>query len=82
MAARERVLVVGASGFGRETLDVLEAMIAAGSDLEVVGVLDDNPSQINLDRLAARGVGYLGTVDGWLAGGERDVRFLIGIGNP
>ena len=56
MTSPERVVVVGASGFGRECLDVLEAMAAAGSPVEVAGVVDDGPSELNLERLAARGI--------------------------
>ena len=67
MTSPERVVVVGASGFGRECLDVLEAMAAAGSPVEVAGVVDDGPSELNLERLAARGVAYLGTIEEWLA---------------
>ena len=67
MASPERVVVVGASGFGRECLDVLEAMAAAGSPVEVAGVVDDGPSELNLERLAAAGFAYLGTVEEWLA---------------
>ena len=79
--ARERVVVIGASGFGRECLDVLEAMVAAGSELQVLGVIDDEPSPTNLKRLAARGVPHLGTLDDFLAG-DRTVRYVLGIGHP
>jgi NDP-sugar pyrophosphorylase family protein len=82
MTSPERVVVVGASGFGRECLDVLEAMVAAGSAVEVVGVVDDRPSELNLERLTARGARHLGTVDGWLASIRRDERFVLGIGDP
>ena len=82
MSGAERVLVVGAAGFGRESLDVLDAMVSAGEPVEIVGVLDDGPSQTNLARLADRGVPYLGTIEDWLAGGDRSVRFVLGIGNP
>lgn len=77
------VVVVGAGGFGRETLDVLEAVnrslrVAAFS---VLGVLDDAPQEIFLDRLAARGIGYLGTIAAWLATGSA-AQYLIGVGAP
>lgn len=61
-----KVVVVGASGFGRETLDTLVAMQQAGERLEIVGVLDDFPSEINLTRLRDRGVRYLGPIAGFL----------------
>ena len=77
-----RVVVVGASGFGRECLDVLDAMVAAGDPIEIVGVLDDAPSEANLERLAARGVPYLGALDAWLRAPGSDVQFVLGIGSP
>lgn len=82
MPDMQRVVMVGASGFGREALDVLEAMIADGAAVEIVGVLDDRPSPLNVERLAARRIPYLGTIDDWLTTGDRDVRFVVGIGDP
>jgi sugar O-acyltransferase (sialic acid O-acetyltransferase NeuD family) len=79
---RERVVVIGASGFGREALDVVEAVAAAGAPVVVEGVVDDGPSALNLERLADRGVSYLGTVEEWLAGGAGHVRYVLGIGDP
>lgn len=79
----DRVVVIGASGFGRECLDVLEAMKDAGTDLEIIGVVDDSPAPINLERLADRGVAYLGTREQWLATeGAPDARYVLGIGSP
>lgn len=78
----DRVVVIGASGFGRECLDVLEAMIATGADLEILGVVDDNPSGVNLDRVAARNMLYLGTRAEWLATSPTDVRYVLGVGDP
>lgn len=77
----ERVVVVGASGFGRETLDTLVAMMEAGADLEIGGVIDDFPSEANLQRLDDRHVAYLGTLDDWL-GSNPAAKFLLGIGDP
>ena len=78
----DRVVVGGASGFGRECLDVLEAMIAAGADIVIVGVIDDAPSAVNLGRLAAREVPHLGGLDGLLEAGGTDVRYVLGVGDP
>ena len=44
--------------------------------------MDDGPSELNLERLAARGVAYLGTVEEWLATVERPTRYVLGIGSP
>jgi sugar O-acyltransferase (sialic acid O-acetyltransferase NeuD family) len=78
----ERVVVVGASGFGREALDVVEAMAAAGAGVVVEGVVDDGPSALNLERLADRGVPYLGTVARWLSEQRGVRRYVLGIGDP
>lgn len=77
----EEIVVVGASGFGRETLDTLEAIIAAGGDLKIVGVIDDSPSELNLRRLAARSMRYLGTIDSWIDRHTNE-KFVLGIGAP
>lgn len=76
-------MVVGAGGFGRETLDVIEAINseALGARWNVVGVADDAPSDGNLERLTARQVPYLGTVEDLIADGSRPC-FVVGIGSP
>nr|WP_300144131.1 NeuD/PglB/VioB family sugar acetyltransferase [Propionicimonas sp.] len=76
------LVVVGASGFGRETLDVIAAIDRAGTgEWDLRGVVDDGPSPANLDRLAARGVRHLGSLDDVVA---RPVAewFAVGIGAP
>ncbi len=77
------LVVVGAGGFGRETLDVIEAINAAAEQpvYELLGVLDDAPSTENLDRLTARNVPHLGGVSGWLSH-RNTVNYLVAIGNP
>ena len=56
-----RLVIVGAGGFGREVLDVVEAMNAAGAGVEFVGFVDDADSSVPL--LERRGAAYLGTID-------------------
>ncbi len=79
----ERIVVVGAGGFGRETLDVIEAINRTGAapTWEVVGVVDDAPAAVNLERLGARGYPHLGGVDA-----ARDIlatsAVAIGVGSP
>lgn len=77
-----RVIVIGASGFGRESLDVLDAMVADGADLEILGVVDDAISEPNRERLADRGVRFLGTRAEWLASNPGPVSYVMGIGSP
>lgn len=78
----ERIVVIGAGGFGRETLDVIEAINADGETLHLVGVVDSGPRQIELGRLAERGIVYLGTEEEWLPGASGDERFVVAIGSP
>lgn len=78
----ERIVIVGAGGFGREALDVLEAVIAAGAPWELLGVVDSGPRQIDVERLAARGVAYLGTDEEWIPNSAGDERFVVAIGSP
>lgn len=79
-------IVIGAGGFGRETLDVIEAWNRANpGDREIsVGVIDDAPSQVNLDRLARRGVAYLGSLDEMVAREPEADSFyyFVGVGDP
>lgn len=77
------LVVVGAGGFGREVLDVVDAINrdAGVDEWKVAGVVDDAPSDDNLARLARRDVEYLGSVDDYLAtsvpGG-----YVVGVGSP
>ena len=74
------VVVVGAGGFGREVLDIVEAMNAAGARLDLLGSVDDGTASAAL--LARRGVAHLGPIDEYIAGLTPDGApgFVIGIG--
>jgi sugar O-acyltransferase (sialic acid O-acetyltransferase NeuD family) len=76
------VVVIGAGGFGRETLDVLEAMIAHDpASVRVLGVVDDAPNGRNARLLTERAVPLLGTIEALLSM-PTSVQYLIGIGSP
>ena len=77
------LVIVGAGGFGREALDVHEAMRGAGrhGGLRLVGVVDDAPTADTLDILAARGVPYLGTITEAIARAG-SARLVVAVGNP
>lgn len=77
----EDIVVIGAGGFGRETLDVIEAAVSAGDDLNLLGVVDAGPREEDLQRLAARGIPYLGS-DEWFTTAPSDVRYIVAIGDP
>jgi sugar O-acyltransferase (sialic acid O-acetyltransferase NeuD family) len=76
----EALVIVGAGGFGREVLDVVEAMNDAGAEIEFVGYVDDAEASVPL--LDRRGAPYLGPVGGLTVAGGVDERagFVIGIG--
>lgn len=77
------LVIVGAGGFGRETLDVVEAINASssGQQFDLIGIVDDSPSEESLRRIAVRGVAWLGGVVPWLESG-RGAQYLLGIGSP
>lgn len=79
----EDIVVVGAGGFGRETLDVIEAVNARRLNPEwnIVGVIDDNPSDIHLRRVQQRGYDYLGSLADASYLFAR-TRYVVGIGAP
>ena len=78
----EEIVVIGAGGFGRETLDVIEAINEANGTgrWHVVGVVDDSPAPVNLERLRARAYEYLGSVARNLETRE-PATYAIGIGS-
>lgn len=77
------VVVIGAGGFGRETLDVIEAhnLSKNGVAFNVLGVIDDLPSSRDQLHLQSRGYKYLGNL---MKLAEIKVPFLYftGVGNP
>ena len=75
-------MVIGAGGFGREVVDLLQAIgSSTGSPARFLGVADDLPTELNLNRLDAQSARYLGTVNDVLNGCE-PAGYVVGIGNP
>jgi len=77
------LVVIGAGGFGRETLDVIEAINTSADrpSFFVLGVVDDAPGTVAIERLTDRGLPWLGTIDDWLASAASE-QHVIAIGNP
>jgi sugar O-acyltransferase (sialic acid O-acetyltransferase NeuD family) len=73
-----RIYVIGAGGFAREVLDIIEACVDRGDDLAVAGIYADGGGDIDL--LAARGYSMAGPVASIPSPGPGD-RFVIGFGN-
>lgn len=70
------VVIIGAGGFGREVLDVIDAINAAGGSLEMLGFADDGPvDEALLLRRRTRLLGPVSAVPSLLA------QYVIGIGN-
>lgn len=74
-------MVVGVGGFGRETLDVLEAVGQMSPTWHLLGVLDDAPAETDLERIYARGMRFLGSTQAWLDGGN-EASYVVGVGAP
>ncbi|MGB9344656.1 MAG: hypothetical protein WCA90_01360, partial [Ilumatobacteraceae bacterium] len=75
------LVVVGAGGFGREVLDVVEAMNVGGAGIAVEGFVDDGDASVPL--LTRRGARYLGAIERLVVGGHvtPDTGYVIGIGS-
>lgn len=78
------IVVAGAGGFGRETLDVIEAINAAAPTpvWKLLGVVDDAVNDLNHERLKSRSVSFLGPIDDFLRTADRSTNYVVGIGSP
>lgn len=78
------ILIVGSGGFGREVLDVIEAMNEdvrmAGPTWDLIGFVSDTPPGADLPGAADRL--WLGTVSHALGHAPRDAYFVVAIGDP
>jgi sugar O-acyltransferase (sialic acid O-acetyltransferase NeuD family) len=77
------LIIVGAGGFGRETVDVVEAINSAAAvpSWHLLGLVDDALTEANAERLHARELRHLGSLDDLLALEARP-RYVVGIGSP
>lgn len=75
--SRRPVVIVGAGGFGREVLDVIEAADAASPRFRVVGFVDDNTRHRRI--LAARGAVLLDDFDDLRASGAG---YVVAVADP
>lgn len=74
------IIVVGAGGFGREVLDVIDSINVVHRKYRLRGVVDDNPSQTNLELLEHRKIAYLGATEDLLSSKADPCAYVVGIG--
>lgn len=78
------IVIVGCGGHGREVLGIVQAVNEASGGKppwRVLGFVDDQPSELNLDRLDRLGTEYLGTLE-YLWRADARTHYVIGIGEP
>lgn len=74
-----KVVIIGAGGFGREVLDIFDAINAQDEKHEVLGFIVD--PQYGTPPTLVNDKPILGGLD-WLTGREGDVEIICGIGAP
>src|SRR3954451_6002033 len=77
VAAMRRVVLVGGGGHASDVLGVIEALVAAGEAIEVIGLLADSP--VPTERFVGRDVSHLGPVS---ALADLDADYVLAIGYP
>ncbi|WBB52108.1 acetyltransferase [Verrucosispora sp. WMMD573] len=77
------LVIVGCGGHGRDVLSIVRAVNAAAllPRWQVLGFVDDRPSEVNLKRVQRLDVPYLGGLS-WFAEAPVDTHHVIGIGDP
>lgn len=75
------IVIVGCGGFGREVLDVIEAINELDPTWNVLGFVDDAPTTVNTDLVERRGTTVLGEAEEVLAA-MQPAHFVVGIGSP
>lgn len=72
------LVIVGAGGFGRETIDTVLAINHAAPTWRLVGVVDDAPTEVNGQRLRGLDIDHLGG----MSSVPKGVDVAVAVGNP
>lgn len=75
------LVIIGCGGFGRESVDVIDSINIAQPIWNLVGFLDDSPSDANLDAVARLGLSVLGSADSDSIAASTATHYVIGIGD-
>lgn len=73
-----RIVIVGAGGFGRETLDIFEEINTKEKKWDIHGFVDDDPK---ISGTLIRGYPVLGNVNWLIENVENDLKAVIAIGD-
>lgn len=73
----ENVVICGAGGLGRETLEILTAQNSVDNKWNILGFIDDTKSE----GVAINGYPVLGNTD-WFCGNHQNTGCLVAIGDP
>ncbi|MBC7632008.1 MAG: hypothetical protein H7290_11185, partial [Flavobacterium sp.] len=74
------LVIIGCGGFGREVADVVDAINEVELRWRTVGFVDDDPRDVDLDRVHRRGSTILGTLTG-SAPFARGTHYVVAIGH-
>jgi sugar O-acyltransferase (sialic acid O-acetyltransferase NeuD family) len=72
------LVIIGCGGFGRESADVVDAINEAAPTWNLVGFVDDSPSDENAARVHRRGRALLGSLES-VAATRQGLHFSVGI---
>jgi sugar O-acyltransferase (sialic acid O-acetyltransferase NeuD family) len=78
------LVILGCGGFGREVADVVAAINGSSDDAErwnLIGYLDDSPSEVDAERLHRLGHQMLGTVDATVDTLD-ETHYVVAVGDP
>lgn len=77
------LVIIGGGGFGRETIDVVDAINASGPApvFDLLGVIDDGLNGIGLQRLCERGYAHLGSLSDWMKT-QANAHYVLAVGDP
>lgn len=77
----EQIVIVGCGGFGREVIEIIDAVNSNDARWTLLGILDDSPRASDLAHLQARGIPHLGPTT-LLCDLPQSVRAVVAIGAP
>lgn len=78
------IVIVGAGGFAREVMDVIEAIqqTQPTQTLRVIGATAVQMNQRQMGRLVQRGIHYLGADAEFLEGAPKGALYVVAVGHP